>query len=100
MGGVATLNIQCVVYRTSDVAWDAITSRLLFVLRHPATPPSIRLQVARTVDDILAIVPCHLVAAPGDLQATLQRRVVDVLAVDHAGWTRIEREHRVPPLGP
>jgi hypothetical protein len=74
------LNIQRLVYRPSDVAWDAITSHLLFVLRHPATPPSIRLQAARTLDDILAIVPRHLAAAPSDLQATVQRHVLDVLA--------------------
>ena len=80
LGGVATLNIQRLVYRPSDVAWDAITSHLLFILRHPATPPPIRLQAARTLDDILAIVPRHLAAAPSDLQATVQRRVLDVLA--------------------
>ena len=79
LGVVATLNIQHLVYRSSDVAWDAVTSHL-FVLRHPAALPSIRLQVARTLDDILAIVPRHLAAAPSDLQATVQRRVLDVLA--------------------
>jgi len=68
------------VYRPSDVAWDAITSHLLFVLRHPAAPPPIRLQAARTLDDILAIVPRHLATAPSELQATVQRRVLDVLA--------------------
>ncbi len=80
MGGVAALNIQRLVYRPSDVAWDAITSHLLFVLRHPAAPPPIRLQAARTLDDILAIVPRHLATAPSELQATVQRRVLDVLA--------------------
>ena len=68
------------MYRPSDIAWDAITSHLLFVLRHPAAPPPIRLQAARTLDDILAIVPRHLAAAPSDLQGTVQRRVLDVLA--------------------
>ena len=72
--------MQRLVYRPSDVAWDAITSHLLFVLRHPAAPQPIRLQAARTLDDILAIVPRHLAAAPSDLQATVQRRVLDVLA--------------------
>jgi len=60
--------------------WDATTSHLLFVFRHPAAPPLIRLQVTRTLNDILAIVPRHLIAAPSDLQATVQRRVLDVLA--------------------
>lgn len=80
LGGVAALNIQRLVYRPADVAWDAITSHLLFVLRHPAAPQPIRLQAARTLNDILAIVPRHLAAAPSDLQATVQRRVLDVLA--------------------
>ena len=80
LGGIATLNIQRLVYRPSDVAWDAITSHLLFVLRHPAAPPSIRLQAARTLDNILAIVPRHLAAASSDLQATVQRHALDVLA--------------------
>ena len=58
LGGVAALNIQRLVYRPSNVSWDAITSHPLFILRHPAAPPPIHLlQVARTLDDILAIVP-------------------------------------------
>jgi hypothetical protein len=71
---VRRLLVQRLVYRLSDVAWAAITSHLLFV---PAMPASIRLQAARTLDDMLAIVPGHLMAAPSDLQATVQRRVLD-----------------------
>jgi hypothetical protein len=51
-----------------------------FVLSHPTTPPPIRLQAACTLDNILAIVPRHLVAAPSDLQAAVQHHVLDVLA--------------------
>ncbi|KAI9452204.1 hypothetical protein F5148DRAFT_1237059 [Russula earlei] len=80
LGGVAAPNIQRLVYRSPDVAWDAITSHLLFVLRNPAVPQPIRLQSARTLDDILSVVPRHLAAAPSDLQASVQRRVLDVLA--------------------
>ncbi|KAH9049815.1 hypothetical protein EDB83DRAFT_2543167 [Lactarius deliciosus] len=80
LGGVATLNIQRLVYRPPDVAWDAITSHLLFVLRNPAAPQPIRLQAARTLDDVLAIIPRHVAAVPNDLQAAVQRRVLDVLA--------------------
>ncbi|KAH9169937.1 hypothetical protein EDB89DRAFT_1853941 [Lactarius sanguifluus] len=80
LGGVATLNIQRLVYRPPDVAWDAITSHLLFVLRNPAAPQPIRLQAARTLDDVLAIIPRHVAAVPSDLQAAVQRRVLDVLA--------------------
>jgi hypothetical protein len=60
------------VYRPSDVAWDTITSHFFFVLHHPAAPPPICRQAARTLDDILAIVP--------HLQVTVQRRALDVLA--------------------
>jgi hypothetical protein len=80
LGGVAALNIQHLVYRPSDVTWDVITSHLFFDLRHPAAPSPIRLQAARTLHDILAIVPRHPMAAPSDLQATVQRHVLDVLA--------------------
>ncbi|KAH9013194.1 hypothetical protein EDB84DRAFT_1533406 [Lactarius hengduanensis] len=80
LGGVATLNIQRLVYRPPDVAWDAITSHLLFVLRNPAAPQPIRLQAARTLDDVLAIIPRHVATVPSDLQAAVQRRVLDVLA--------------------
>ena len=70
----AALNIQHLV------AWDAITSHLLFVLGLPAAPVPIRLQAACTLDDILPIAPCHLISALSDLQATVQRRVLDILA--------------------
>ena len=68
------------MYRPSDVAWNAITSHLLFVLHHPAALPSVRLHAARALDDILAITQRHLVAGPGDLEATVQHRVLDVQA--------------------
>ena len=55
---------------------------------HPATPPPIRIQVARTQDDIFAIVPRHLMAAPIDLQTAVQCRVLGT--TDHVSWTRIE----------
>jgi hypothetical protein len=66
--------MQRLVYR---VAWDAITSQLLFVLRHPAAPQPIRVQAAHNLDDIFAIVPRHLAATPSDLQAAVQRRMLD-----------------------
>ena len=59
---------------------------------HHITPPlrplPIRIQAARTLDDIFAIVPRHLMAAPIDLQATVRRRVLGT--TDHVLWTRIE----------
>ncbi|KAI0300723.1 hypothetical protein B0F90DRAFT_1722805 [Multifurca ochricompacta] len=59
LGGVAALNIQRLVYRSPD---------------------PIRLQAASTLNEVLAIVPRHLSVAPSDLQAAVQRRVLDVLA--------------------
>jgi hypothetical protein len=54
-------------------------SHLLFILGHPAVPPPIRPQAARTLDDVRV-----LVIVPGDLWqlifATVQHRVLDVLA--------------------
>jgi hypothetical protein len=67
------------VYQPSDIAWDAITSHLLFVLRHPAAPPSICLQTACTLDDIFIVIPHDRMAAPGDCQATVHRHVPAVL---------------------
>ena len=65
----------------------------IFVPRHPAAPHPIRLQAARTLDDILVIIPRHLSAAPSDLQAAVQRRVLDVrcsCTADYAQWRRLE----------
>jgi hypothetical protein len=90
LGGVAAINIQRLLYRPSDVVRDAITSHL-FVLRHPAAPPPIRLQAARTLNDILATVPRYLMAAPSYLQATVQRRVLDVLAHSRSCWVDSHR---------
>jgi hypothetical protein len=96
LGGVTALNIQRLVYRPSDVAWDAITSHpLLFVLRHPAAPPLIRLQVARTLDDILRNRPTP--RSPRNCAASRAGRSG---TADHAGWTPIQREHGAPLLGP
>ncbi|KAI0281735.1 hypothetical protein BC826DRAFT_1190901 [Russula brevipes] len=80
LGGVAVLNMQRLVYRPSDIAWDTLTSHLLFVFCHPAAPQPIRVQAARTIDDTLVIVPRHLAAPPSDLQAAVWRRMLDVLA--------------------
>jgi len=71
LGGVAALNIQRLVNRSPDVAWDTITSHLIFVLSHLAAPQPIRLQAARTLDDILVITPRDLTSAPSDLQAAV-----------------------------
>ncbi|KAI1793675.1 hypothetical protein LXA43DRAFT_971708 [Ganoderma leucocontextum] len=80
LGGVAMLNIHRLIYRSSDVAWDPITGHLLSVVRHQHAPPTIRVQAARVLDDILVVVPRN-VTSSGDLQPVVQRRVLDVLAL-------------------
>ncbi|KAI0278818.1 hypothetical protein BC826DRAFT_1113176 [Russula brevipes] len=80
LGGVAALNMQRLVHCPSDVVWDAITSHLLFILPHPAALQPTHVQAAHTLDDILAIMPRHLAATPSNLQAAVQRRVLNVLS--------------------
>ncbi|KAI0281240.1 hypothetical protein BGY98DRAFT_1094994 [Russula aff. rugulosa BPL654] len=99
LGGVTAFNIQRLVYRPPDVAWDAITSYLLFILLHPAAPARIPVQAACTLDNILEFVPRDLMAAPSELQATAASRVRRSGTADDTGWTRIEREHGAPPVG-
>ncbi|TFK51181.1 hypothetical protein OE88DRAFT_1807990 [Heliocybe sulcata] len=79
LGGVALLNIHRLIYRSPDVAWDTVTNHLLSVLRLPTAPSAIRIQAARTLDDILVVIPRNI-TSPGELQAQVQRRVIDVLA--------------------
>ncbi len=79
LGGVATLNIHRLIYRDPEVAWDTITSHLLAVIKHTTAPASIRIQAAKTLDEILTIVPRNL-STTGELQPKVQRRVLDVLS--------------------
>ncbi|KAG6810738.1 hypothetical protein H0H92_010542 [Tricholoma furcatifolium] len=79
LGGVAMLNIHRLIYRSPDVAWDATTSHLLSVIHTPYAPQPIRVQAASVLDEILSTVPRNLSSA-GDLQAQVQKRVLDVLA--------------------
>lgn len=79
LGGVAMLNIHRLIYRSPEVAWDPITGHLLSVVRHQHAPPTIRVQAARVLDDVLVVVPRN-VTSSGDLQPVVQRRVLDVLA--------------------
>ncbi|KAF8057511.1 hypothetical protein FPV67DRAFT_1527758 [Lyophyllum atratum] len=79
LGGVSLLNIHRLIYRSPDVAWDATTTHLLSVIHTPYAPQSIRMQAASVLDEILVVVPRNLTST-GDLQAQVQRRVLDVLA--------------------
>lgn len=73
------LNIHRLIYRASEVAWDAVTIHLLSVIRLPTAPGTIRIQAAQVLDDILVVVPRNI-STTGELQGTLQQRVLDVLA--------------------
>ncbi|EGO23125.1 hypothetical protein SERLADRAFT_439867 [Serpula lacrymans var. lacrymans S7.9] len=79
LGGVAMLNIHRLIYRSPDIAWNTTTSHLLSIIGLPFAPQPIRVQAARILDEILVVVPRSL-SSTGDLQATVQRRVLDVLA--------------------
>ncbi|KAJ7842842.1 hypothetical protein B0H14DRAFT_3868774 [Mycena olivaceomarginata] len=79
LGGVALLNIYRLIYRSPDVAWDTTTNHLLSIICLPYAPQSIRVQAARVLDEILVIVPRNI-STTGDLQAQVQKRVLDVLA--------------------
>lgn len=73
------LNIHRLIYRLPDIAWYTTTTHLLSVIRLSSAPQAIRVQAARVLDEILLVVPRNLTSA-GDLQAQVQRRVLDVLA--------------------
>ncbi|KAI0738261.1 hypothetical protein C8Q80DRAFT_1207991 [Daedaleopsis nitida] len=80
LGGVATLNIHRLIYRSPDVAWNPITGHLLSVVRHQHAPSTIRVQAARVLDDVLVVVPRNITSS-ADLQPVVQRRVLNVLAL-------------------
>ncbi|KAJ7911535.1 hypothetical protein B0H13DRAFT_2009133, partial [Mycena leptocephala] len=79
LGGVALLNIHRLIYRSPDVAWDTTTNHLLSIICLLYAPQPIRVQAARVLDEILIIVPRNITTT-GELQAQVQKRVLDVLA--------------------
>ncbi|KAG1769044.1 hypothetical protein EV702DRAFT_707206 [Suillus placidus] len=78
LGSVAMLNFHRLIYRAPEVAWNATTNHLLWVMGLSSAPQSIRVQAARVLDEILTVVPRNL-SSTGELQAKVQRRVLDVL---------------------
>ncbi|KAJ2924060.1 hypothetical protein H1R20_g13035, partial [Candolleomyces eurysporus] len=79
LGGVALSNIHRLIYRSPDIAWNSITKHLLLIIRLPYAPQSIRVQAAKVLDDVLVVVPRNLTNA-NELQAQVQRRVLEVLS--------------------
>jgi len=73
------LNIHRLIYRSPDIAWEPITRHLLSILRLPTAPQPIRIQAARVLDEILLVIPRNITNT-AELQAAVQRRVLEVLA--------------------
>lgn len=73
------LNIQRLIMRSPEVAWNTTTSHLLMVMKLPYAPQTIRIQAARVLDEILLIIPRQLAYAV-DQQADIQLRVLKVLS--------------------
>ncbi|CAE7121297.1 unnamed protein product [Rhizoctonia solani] len=78
LGVVALLNVHRLAYRDPEVAWNTITKHLLSVIGNGAAPPSIRMQAAEVLDEILTVVPRNL-SSTGELQPQVQNRVLDAL---------------------
>ncbi|KAJ7054837.1 hypothetical protein C8F01DRAFT_1161520 [Mycena amicta] len=72
LGGVSLLNMH-----PPDISIPGLI--LLSVICSPYAPQPIRVQAARVLDDILVVVPRNL-SSTGELQAQVQKRVLDVLA--------------------
>ncbi|PPR07017.1 hypothetical protein CVT26_005212 [Gymnopilus dilepis] len=79
LGGVAILNIHRLIDRSPDIAWDAVTDHVLMVMKLPFASQPIRIQAAKVLVEILLVVPCNL-SSTGELQAQVQRSVIDVPA--------------------
>lgn len=77
---VSQLNIHRLIYRAPSVAWDPISSHLLAILLNPIAPSAIRLQAARTLDDILVVVPRNVTSMSPESRAPVQQRVLDALS--------------------
>ena len=76
---ISLLNMQRLINSDAEVAWDPITTHLITVVRHPLAPPSIRLQAAHLLDEVLLAVSRNIPLS-GGLIAIVQRRVVDAFA--------------------
>ncbi|THH10921.1 hypothetical protein EW145_g989 [Phellinidium pouzarii] len=79
LGAVSRLNILRFTSRSPDVAWSVVTSHLIYVLRNKTAPHALRLQAARTLDDILLIVP-RSIGSSEERRRIVQRLLLDVLS--------------------
>lgn len=79
LGVVAMLNIHRLIYHPPEIAWDPMSTHLLSIISLVSAPPAIRVQAARVLDECLVVIPRNL-SPNQELQAKVQRRVLDVLA--------------------
>ncbi|KAH6905130.1 hypothetical protein BKA70DRAFT_1293490 [Coprinopsis sp. MPI-PUGE-AT-0042] len=80
LGLVALLNIHRLIYRSPEIAWNTTTGHLVQVIQLAHAPQGIRVQAARVLDEILQVIPRNLPTNNPELQAEVQRRVLEVLS--------------------
>lgn len=80
LGVVALLNIHRLIYRSPEIAWNTTTEHLVQVVRLAQAPQGIRVQAARVLDEILQVIPRNLPTNNPELQAEVQKRVLEVLS--------------------
>lgn len=79
LGSICRMNILRFTSRPPDIAWTVVMGHLVVVLRNKAAPHALRLQAARTLDDILLIVPRNI-GSSEERRRSVQRLMLDVLA--------------------
>ncbi|KAL5513923.1 hypothetical protein ACEPAG_2684 [Sanghuangporus baumii] len=79
LGSISRLNIVRYTSRSPDIAWTVVMNHLLAVLRNRVAPHPIRLQAARTLDDVLLIVPRNI-GSSEERKKSVQRLMLEVLA--------------------
>lgn len=79
LGSVSRSNILRFTSRPPDIAWNVVIGHLVFVLRNSYAPHPLRLQAARTLDDILLIVPRNT-GTSEDRRKVIQSLMLDALS--------------------
>ncbi|KAL5521903.1 MON2 [Sanghuangporus sanghuang] len=79
LGSISRLNIVRFTSRSPDIAWTVVMNHLVAVLRNRVAPHPIRLQAARTLDDVLLIVPRNI-GSSEERKKSVQRLMLEVLA--------------------
>jgi hypothetical protein len=77
---ISLLNINRLIDKDPDIAWNPITSHLMTVLQHPLAPSPLRLQAAQKLDEVLLVIPRNLAPLDKQLIAEVQTRTLNVLS--------------------